>query len=644
MRTAWELTRRIAVRPYVQKAAPEANGRVHAGSANTYSLKHALSPTCPETPWYIHLADENGLFWLLCFDFDGKQGGAGSPEFVEAAQDQADALSALLTTLRIAHVHCQSSSSEGRHIWIALAQGADVALTSALAAAAKANYKQLDQGMLSNRVTGGARPPLSPHRNGSSSRVLAGDVGNLTLRSTTLEQLQQLTEQLQKQRPTPLPDFSAEQPAAAHTAHRELSRWGEAQMATAGGGTNPSETAFRCLLAAVNAGWDFSDALRAAHTAPGMEHFRTKNTGPDRPRRKRTNAQLHARLEKAWPKAQAIAALRRPLPPPRPQKDLTELDAIVTAAAAVLNGFRVTPGRWGKTLGRVSERSVLASIAYLTLQTGKSTVAAAARDLGPMAGIAASTAADALTRLQEAGFVELVRDHSGSNANEYQLSGHFSTAPDKTRTQPNQHPRPPSELFTLRSVIVDQLEELLTDRRHDVFTYQGLGHYAGLVYAHIANGTPGTVESIRQALGMSARHAIASLSLLRAHRLIVRLKGGWTRAKRDFRARVARILGVAGVLEQRLDRYRVDRQLWAWWQADYAIMSGRPREKPPRPHVTSRPLEFRTVEYSAVALGEKLWPRYPRNSDGTGNHREARGYIEEGLLDPTSRWQLSYAA
>lgn len=639
VRTAWELTRRIAVRPYVKKAAAEAGGRVHAGSANNYPLTQALSPTCPETPWYIHLTDEHGLFWLLCFDFDGKQGGTSSPELVEAAQDQADALSSLLTSLAIAHVHCESSSSGGRHIWVALAQGAGVSLTSALATAAKANYRQLDQGMLSNRATGGARPPLSPHRNGSSSRVLAGDVAALTLRSTTIAQLQQLTEQLQAQRPAPLPDYAAAEHQAAFAGHRELSRWGQAQMAIAGGGPDPSATAFRCLLAAVNAGWSFGDALHAAKTAPGMEHFRTKNAGPDRRRRPRSNAQLHARLEAAWPKAQAIAALRRPLPPPRPQKDLSELEAIVTAAAAVTAAFRVSPGRWGKTLGRVSERSVLASLAYLTLQTGKSAVAAAARDLGPMAGIAASTAADALTRLQEAGFVDLVREHSGSNANEYRLSPHFSTASDTTRTQPPQHTRPPSELFTLRSVLVDELEQLLTDRRHDLFTYQGLGHYAGLVYAHIANGLPATVASISQLLGMSTRHTVVSLSLLRANRLIIRLKDGWTRAKRDLRARAARALGVAGVLELRQGRYQVDRQLWAWWQAEYAVMTGRPRDRPPRPHVTSRPLEF-----TAVALGERLWPRYPRDPDGLANHREARQYIEDGFLDPSSRWQLSYAA
>ena len=409
MRMAWELTRRLAVRPFVKKSAPEASGRVSADSANNYPLTHPLSPVAPETPWYIHLTDEHGLFRLLCFDFDGKdRHGHSSPELVERARDEADALSSVLTSLSIAHVVCESSSSGGRHIWVALATGVPVDVTNALGLAAKANYPQLDRGMLSNGLrggvpTGGARPPLSPHRDGSYSRVLFGDADELLTPSTTLEQLLELTNRLTSTAPPVRVEQS--QPSgpaiSSHQSHRELAPWGQRHMATAFGGSNPSWTGWMCLLAAADAGWSYSDVARAAETAPGMETYRSKNNGR-RSRTKRSRAQMHARLETQWAKAQQAAALRAPLPPHRGDRDLGELPELIADVRAILASFDANPQRWGKSLGRVSERSTLAALAYLTLTTGKRTVAASARDLGLMAAIGKTTAADALNRSYEA--------------------------------------------------------------------------------------------------------------------------------------------------------------------------------------------------------------------------------------------------
>ena len=42
--------------------------------------------------------------------------------------------------------------------------------------------------------------------------------------------------------------------------------------------------------------------------------------------------------------------------------------------------------------------------------------------------------------------------------------------------------------------------------------------------------------------------------------------------------------------------------------------------------------------------GERIWPRYPRGIDARADHRQARKYVDEGVLSPTSRWQLSDAA
>jgi len=97
-------------------------------------------------------------------------------------------------------------------------------------------------------------------------------------------------------------------------------------------------------------------------------------------------------------------------------------------------------------------------------------------------------------------------------------------------------------------------------------------------------------------------------------------------------------MGVAGTLVARAERYRVERQVWAWWLAEVSTMMSSPRARPPRPHATSRQLTTNTHG------GKWFWPRYPRSSNGRVNHREALGYVLEGVVSPTSRWHLTDAA
>lgn len=110
------------------------------------------------------------------------------------------------------------------------------------------------------------------------------------------------------------------------------------------------------------------------------------------------------------------------------------------------------------------------------------------------------------------------------------------------------------------------------------------------------------------------------------------------RAKRDLRNQAARALGVFGVLRARAERYGQERQLWAWWQAELGTMRAAPGARPRRGHVTGR------VMFESSRPGERIWPRYPRTSVGLGDHKQAREYVNNGVLSPTSRWQLSDAA
>ena len=636
VRTAWELTRRLSPRGQVRVMKRDAYGRL---DENSYPSFHRVGPAAPTTPWCIRLADDTGLFRLLCFDFDGKDKYGIDAELMERAADDADALSRILDELTIVHVLCQSSGTGGRHIWVAVPGGASAEIVGALARAARANYRTLDHGMLLNVREGAARPPLSPHRDGSSSTIIRGQLDALTASRTAPDDLIALSRVLDERTPAlRAADSVPSGPVdARHRAHRQLSTAGLAHMATIDGGSNPSWTGFMCLLSAANAGWSLADALHAAKTAPGMEHYRTKNT--DRgSRRTRSTAEAHDRLERQWTKACEYAAVQRPLPARREPADFTELNAIVSDVDALLNCFRVNPGRWGRTESALSQRTILTALAYLTLQTGKRVVAASIRDLALMAGLGRTTAADALHRLAAAGFIQRVSTSGGGNAAEWRLTLDFSTAYGTVRSQLLTNPRPPMDLFNMRADQVATLEEQLTDQRHDLFTRAGLGHLAGKLYAILRQHPALTVESAARILGVSTRHVVTVLSRLRRYKLIVKYVDGWARSKRDLRDSAARLLGVAGTLADRAERYRAEREVWGWWQAELATMTTTPRRRPRRPHVSSR-----TLEFTDTTPGERAWPRYPRDGEGRGDHREARFWATHGMLSPDSLWWSSAA-
>lgn len=608
----------------------EADGQLHA---NEYPHLHRLSPHTPTTPWCMRLADNHGTFRLLCFDFDAK---ADEPE---TAQDDCDALSTLLTAHNVPHLICESSTSGGRHIWIAPRGGLSASATAALATAARAHYRSLDHGMLLNAREGAARPPLSPHRNGSHSTVLHGTTDSLLNAGAEPSALTAVTVALEDTAPRAHTEHSGPSgPTNNHRPHRKLTSWGEAHMATVRGGNNPSWTGFMCLLAAATAGWSTRDIEHAARTAPGMEHYRTKNTGRGT-RRPRATREATERLNRQWAKAQDIATFRQNLPPSTRIQDLSQLDGIITTTEALLQRLHASPGRWGRTEAAVSQRSVLLALTYLSMHTGKEIIGASIRDLALLAGIGRTTANTALKALTTDGWIETIRSADGPNAREFRLTPDFSTRSDKDRSQPFKNPRPPGQLFSTRTVILNKLTHLLTDGRHDLFTRAGHGHTAGRIYAELRDRPdPITIDGAAELLGIDRRTATTALSRLRHSRLVIKRGAGWTRSVRDLRDAAARKLGVLGTLAARARRYAEEREVWAWWLAEYDTMTSSPRQRPKRPHVSARPI------FRDAGTGERNWPRYPRSADGRGNHREARHYVNAGYLNPDSRWQLGDVA
>lgn len=636
---AWSLTRRLCPRPAVRVMVREADGGLFE---NAYPRFFPVGPQEPSTPWAMPLADESGSFRLLCFDFDGKE--KDGQEAVERAVDDCSALVDVLRICEIDHVVCASSASGGRHVWVALPFGVPAETVGAMAIAARANFRSLDHGMLLNPRQGAARPPLSPHRDGSSSTVIQGNLEQLLTSTVSAGDIDRLSDELHRRKPALRVEHS--QPSgevdASHQVHKTLSAWGENHMGTIDGGSNPSWTGFMCLLAAASAGWAYVDVQQAARVAPGMEHYRTKNTGRG-DRRPRSAHEAAERLERQWEKAQQYASLHAVLPPasasPRDPADLTELSALVAAVNDLLDRFQVSPGRWGRTERAISERSIMTALAYLTLHTGKRSVAASIRDLALLTGLGRTTAADALKGLRAAGYVQLDVAADAGNASQWSLRSDFSTASGRVRSQPLNNPRPPADLFNDRVGLVQVVESDLVDARHDLFSRKGLGHLAGKAYALLRRTPRVSVGSAARALGVTERHMATVLSRLKVHRLIVKEVDGWSRSKRDLRNAAARNLGIDGTLTDRAARYAVEREVWAWWQAEVGHRSSEPRQRPRRPHVSSRLL----FEESDV-FGERVWPLYPRDAQGRADHREAYHWGRTGMLRPGSLWWSSRAA
>ena len=609
----------------------DAYGRL---DVNSFPIEKSLSALTPSTPWALYLADHAGLFHFVAFDFDGKTADGINPDLMEQATDQCDDLARNLTALSIPHLVCESSGTGGRHLWIAFRDGISRDIIRELSSAAKANYSTLDFGMLHNPATGAVRPPLSPHRDGSTSRIIHGTPQTLLIPTVTVDAVRALTTALSASRPPLRPaDTRPSGPIDAdHRPLRALSNWGVGHMSTLAGGSNPSWTGFMCLLAATTAGWSFTDILAAADTAPGMEHYRTKNAGNGTRHPRRPN-EMTARLERQWRKAQEFSALHRHLPPVAITPDLRELDTALHCIENALHRLRSSPGRWGGTEKGATARTILTALAYLTLHTGKPVIAASIRDLALLTGIGRTAARTALLTLEQSGFIRRITASTGSNAAEWQLTPHLSTPSPPLRPHPFNNPRPPSTIFNQRRHLLTTLEDQLATQRHDLFTRAGLGHLAGKVHALLHTAPALTVDRCATLLGVGLSFITRAISRLRHYRLIVPHGTGWAPSTRDRRHTVAAQLGLTGLLKDRAQRYQWERQVWTWWQAEVDTMTTTPRHRPARPHVTARTL------FGASHAGERIWPRYPRTPLGRGDHRAARTLVFDGALDPTSRWQ-----
>jgi len=192
--TAWELAQRISPRAHVQAAATTATGEVLPH--NTYPRRVNIAGPDPLVPFVVPLADEEGAFHLIGFDFDAHNSPA------EQAHHDAYALVAVLERLGdLPYLVCESGPSGGLHVWLAAAEPIPANVVATLARAAARSYPTLGIEPLLNPTTGGLRPPGSPHRHGGRSTITFGDVSVLLQPATTLPALRRLIGALDSTQP-----------------------------------------------------------------------------------------------------------------------------------------------------------------------------------------------------------------------------------------------------------------------------------------------------------------------------------------------------------------------------------------------------------------------------------------------------------
>lgn len=630
--SSWALTRLLSPRATLRVADVDAYGQV----LNVYGSTLRLSASAPEVPWAVYLADRAGMFHLLVFDLDAK--GAN-----DAAQAQAEAdarrVCELLAGVGIEHVVCASGPDGGRHVWVALAEAIDAAAAATLAHLTKALCPSLDLSPMTNAGAGCVRPPGAPHRNGGHSRVLTGDLGTLTAPTATPAQVRELVEHLaelvEAVEPAAAPDARTPLPVDDHGhlylpgARRSLPAASAAALEEhAGAGVDASAVLWRVLIGAAAARWRYDDVAALVPTAAGLEHVRTmrdRAARHARPTRGESSAEMT--LRRQWKKAVQYVASSARLAGDDPTFDYRAGD-VADHVQGVQQRADAAAGRWSAR-GGPADRRVLDVLCQLALQALDCDLEADTRRLALMAGIGRETARTALLRLAADGWITQTRPTEGTRAARWTIDPQNVIHREGMTGRSQADPRPPGAGAALRSLLLANLTSRLAAARHDVFSPAGaLGHRTGNLFSRLST-SPQDLVDLTRISGTTEAQTLRDLERLTRHGLVHARTSGWTRPRDDRRRAAARELGVDGRLAERSRRYRLERELWAWWQAEQNWMNA------PR-----RPDASRRGGYGQLSLlpevGTNHFGAHPRGLDGRADYRAARSRLEQLVIGPDS--------
>jgi hypothetical protein len=631
---AWSLTRALSPRPSVRVAVTDASGIV----LNQYGSHRRTTADTPNNPWAVYLAGSDHRYRLLAFDLDAK-----TPDTAVAAARDAETLAKLLEQAGLSPLVCASGPSGGRHVWTAVADSVDPGTVATLARLARHLCPTLDLAPLTNPATGCVRPPGAPHRAGGTSTVLSGNLDTLLNPMGTASAVRALVEHLaalvgvtepvdplEAHRPLPLDDHGhpylpgpqRDLPAASRTALNEDAASGDA-----------SAVLWRVLIGAASARWKHADVAALVTTHPGMEHLHTYrlSTGTRTQRVRRTASDTAATLARQWAKAVAHVASS-----PRQIGEDPTFDARADAIAAHIRDVQeradAAAGRW--THGRgPADRRVLDVLSVLSLQALSTDLEADIRRLGLLAGIGRETARVALRRLASDGWITKIQEAEGPRGAHWRIRPTRNIHSNQQQSRSQADPRPAGAGAAERLTLLAQLTQRIRDCAHDVFTLgPGLGHFAGNLYARTTS-TAQSLTGLATEISTTVSHAAQILERLASAGLLIHSPAGWRRHTTDRRRAAAKRLQTYGCLAQRAARYELERELWAWWQAEQTWMTA------PRRTASSRRAGPGQLEL-IPELGTNAYGAHPRRADGKADYRRARWLLATGQA-PTGRIRSS---
>lgn len=661
---SWALTRAMSPRSTVRVAQRDAYGQV----VNEYDSTHRVLGRVPDSPWAVYLADSDGLFHLIGIDLDAKNG-----QQAELAAAEALSLSRHLGAVGIEHVVCESGQTGGRHLWVALAEPMPREEVLALRHAIKHVATRLDHSSLTNPATGCLRPPGAPHRDGSSSIPLKGDLNVLLNPTTRPSQVRELIARL---------ELVASPPAAAHGSRRsnttvradELALRRRTRALASGRGKivgtmsahpdlpvdelgmpylpgvkrtklpagshqaldrqlaqdeDMSAVFWTIVLGAARASWRYADLLDLVGTAPGLEHARTQRTKtPGQATRvPRSAASRTYLLEWTWLKATTQVFTQGALTGADPEFEHRK-ERIHALVAATQQRATVSVGRWDPHHHKSgpTDRRVLDALCLWTLQSVQPAIEADIRRLALTCGIGRETARQALLRLEAHGWIKRVKAAEGIHGAWWTIDPQdaIHRDPASTRSQGGEAAASGFDLLSL-SELASLLKERLTLSAHDCFTPGALNHYLGNVFSHLSQRPGTTIEELGQDLGSTRAWVEAALDRLYEHGLCASNGTNWVATPPAARDQVARLYGTSGVLAARKTRYWIERELWDWWQQELTWMTSPRDKKTPR----AIPGQLHLIEGTERV---ERRTKYPRATSGLANHRQAKAFVEQKVL------------
>lgn len=616
----------MSPRPSVRLAAID----VHGAMMNEYTGHRRLTGDEPDRPWAVYLASTDRRFRLLGFDLDAKTTGAAAAAAADAAT-----IAGLLDEAGIAHVVCESGPTGGRHVWAALAESIDAETIGTLGRLVRHLCPSLDLSQLTNPATGCLRPPGAPHRAGGASTVLSGDVDALTRPSTTAHQMRELVERLVQlvdvDEPDQVRDPNTPLPVDEHGhlhlpgPRRELPASSAAALRDDAASGDASAVLWRVLIGAAAAKWRHSDVAALVDGSPGLEHVRSSRDRSGRRTRPISGPNSPAAvLRRQWKKAvQYVASSDRQIGDD-PTFD-ARADAIAAHVRDVQTRADASAGRWTRG-GGPADRRILDTLCILALQALSGAVEADTRRLALLAGVGRETARTALLRLSDDGWIAKAGVAEGPHGARWTIDPKKVLHRNSDQSRSQADPRPAGAGAAERSTLLATLRTRASDAAHDLFTLSpGLGLHAGNLFAKTGTA-PLDVDELARSVGSSPARTLRMLDRLASAGVLVQRRGRWARPTADRRRAAAVRRGVDGRLHRRAAGYQVERELWAWWQAERAWM-----EAPRRAGANRRPARGQLA--LLPELGTNAYGAHPRRRNANGklvaDYRAARAIVEE---------------